>query len=682
MEVRVLEQAQAHLETIRLDPDAAEQMQKTLEQAIGLAACGNGNRVLDSAEGQAIVAAYQQVVGEDGHLDASKSAAFIDAVKAQTSTLQLQQPKSTEVCFTSEGDGLKVFRSKVLGPMQEVIAKAAGREVAFNVMIFSFTDGEIADGILQLARENPNVTFRMIADWSQLSTTGDKQARRIAAVAQAEGLTNVQVKIKKDNPYVWSQSRQEPIYLHAATQGLNHHKGYVALIDGRPEKLVTGSYNWSVSGARSNHENVMVLDRADSDNRPILGSYQEEFEAFWNNDDAALTVSEAFAEQERIYQQLHAENGSVYTPGSIASEIWDDIEYDATNNSRAFDINSLSDEDSAALTALMGGTLKETIQSELNTYGRFASWTELLVRVPELAALPTWQREPLRVLAEYGDGGLSINSATVSELRRAGLSRLQAKSLVGFRNAHGAFESLNEIDDVSWIGGRTIDKVRNTLTDDGNVACYSGKVPGGETGYGFANTHSRIMSVPTRGATEAYRPSYGRVVPPNRGEQSEVEANLASVVKDMLRRAEPGQTFRMAMYGMSTSSQEFAELKDAIERGVAVRVIIYDSYNEGAIEKLKEFRRSGYDVDLRVISSKVMHEKFGVVGDDVFNGSANWSSSSITKHAEDRFLFRNMPNLAQRFVEEFNRLWESGNLAAHRTPMGTGVRLRSGGTVA
>ncbi|MFH1811854.1 MAG: phospholipase D-like domain-containing protein, partial [Pseudomonadota bacterium] len=79
------------------------------------------------------------------------------------------------------------------------------------------------------------------------------------------------------------------------------------------------------------------------------------------------------------------------------------------------------------------------------------------------------------------------------------------------------------------------------------------------------------------------------------------------------------------------------------------------------INALKKFKEQGKDVDLRIISSRVMHEKFGVVGDDSFNGSANWSSSSITKHTEDRFLFRNEPELADRFVEEFARLWDRGN---------------------
>ena len=85
-------------------------------------------------------------------------------------------------------------------------------------------------------------------------------------------------------------------------------------------------------------------------------------------------------------------------------------------------------------------------------------------------------------------------------------------------------------------------------------------------------------------------------------------------------------------YGMSTSSPEYKELVAAADRGVKVRVVIYGKYNGKAIAALQKLQAEGKDVDVRVIKSRVMHEKFGVVGDDVFNGSSNWSSSSIKKH--------------------------------------------------
>ena len=140
----------------------------------------------------------------------------------------------------------------------------------------------------------------------------------------------------------------------------------------------------------------------------------------------------------------------------------------------------------------------------------------------------------------------------------------------------------------------------------------------------------------------------------------ELNRDMAAPVIDLLRRTEPGETFRLCMYGLSTSSPEYKELERAIGRGVKVRAVIYKAYNSSAIEALTRFKEEGFDVDLRIVKSRVMHEKFGVVGDDCFNGSANMSSSSITKHSEDRFLMRNQPEVADRYVEEFARLWDKG----------------------
>ena len=62
-------------------------------------------------------------------------------------------------------------------------------------------------------------------------------------------------------------------------------------------------------------------------------------------------------------------------------------------------------------------------------------------------------------------------------------------------------------------------------------------------------------------------------------------------------------------------------------------------------------------IDVRVQSAKTMHEKFGVVGDDVFSGSANFSESSSTKHSEDRFTIKNQREIAAQFQSEFELLW-------------------------
>ena len=59
--------------------------------------------------------------------------------------------------------------------MDATIAKADGKPVDVNMMVFAFTDEQLADGILERARNHPNVNFRLITDWTQLSLSGNKQ---------------------------------------------------------------------------------------------------------------------------------------------------------------------------------------------------------------------------------------------------------------------------------------------------------------------------------------------------------------------------------------------------------------------------------------------------------------------------------------------------------------------------
>lgn len=628
-----------------------------LDEAIAEAASVDGDRVLDQFEAEAIKIAFEQLVPQAGQpITADVARDIKSSLATRVAEMKAERVKSTEVIFTSEGQALERFREKLMGQMEDTIKKAAGKPVDINMMLFAFTDKVMADQIVDMAKQHPNVTFRLLTDWTQLATSGGRQPPRLAKLVEDEGIENIIVKFKKDAPYVWDSNRKRPRFSHGHTKGLNHHKGFVTMIDGRPEKMATGSFNWSVTAMDKNYENVMLLDRQAPDNRRIMKGYAKEFEAFWNNDDVALLYGEARKEKNRLYKELYESHGETYTPYAAPDDTIADPVYETLDESTAFDINSFADADTSDLDAIIGKTLRGKIHKELRDYGRFDTWTELVVRVPDVADLDTWAREQLMENLEYGDGGVSINHGTVDELDRAGVSKRQAERIVAYREAHGAFENLDELDNISGIGPATIARIADTLNDDGIVGTYSARVPGGDTMTGWSSDHHGTMAVPKTpddGALDG-------AMPANRAELEEIERTLAAPVIDMLRRTKPGETFRIAMYGMSTSSDEFKALELAIARGVQVKVAIYKSYNSGAIDRLKELRDDGFDVDLRVISSPVMHEKFGVRGDDVFNGSSNWSSSSITKHSEDRFLFRNVPDVADRFVEEFARLWDKG----------------------
>ena len=292
--IKKLPQAQTILNSIHTaDAATAEKLQEAVKAAAGV----DGDRVLDLFEAEAIQATIAEVTqGSDGPLTLSQAEAVQSALALRIGQMKSERVQATDAIFTSEGGALETFRGKILGSMEDTLRKANGRPVDINMMVFSFTDSVLADEILRLARENPNANFRLLTDWSQMSSSGSRQSARLARTAFDEGLDNLDIKFKKDNPYVWDPEQGRPVFSHRNTKGLNHHKGFVTLIEGRPQKMVFGSFKWSLGAMTRNYENLMSLDRKDPDHRGV-GFLQKEFEEFWNRDDVALTYAEARREK-------------------------------------------------------------------------------------------------------------------------------------------------------------------------------------------------------------------------------------------------------------------------------------------------------------------------------------------------------------------------------------------------
>jgi phosphatidylserine/phosphatidylglycerophosphate/cardiolipin synthase-like enzyme len=130
----------------------------------------------------------------------------------------------------------------------------------------------------------------------------------------------------------------------------------------------------------------------------------------------------------------------------------------------------------------------------------------------------------------------------------------------------------------------------------------------------------------------------------------------------MFNAAKKGDTILVAMYGMSPSSPESKALEAAAKRGCKVRVVVNDNGTDTAVAFLEKLRKDGHNVEVRIQRAKTMHEKFGVVGDDMFFGSANFSESSSSKHNENRVALKNQPRLARRFTSQFEMLWSKSKV--------------------
>ncbi len=226
-----------------------------------------------------------------------------------------------DVVFNSAARG--AITARIIDEVRQAVARSAGRRLDLNAMIFAFTDRDIARALIAAVEEHPDATVRVLTDWSQLSEGGARKPAALARLARARPLPRLQVRFKKDSPYRWDDEAGRPVWSHRTSRGLNHHKGLLILVDGRPERLLAGSFNWSPTAERSNFENLVVLDGAVATNRDVLRRWELEFEAFWNDGRASLTWEEAREHRRLLLAALEADHEA--TPEGLERGAGDDI---------------------------------------------------------------------------------------------------------------------------------------------------------------------------------------------------------------------------------------------------------------------------------------------------------------------------------------------------------------------
>ena len=149
-----------------------------------------------------------------------------------------------EALFTSV-DGGDRLRKRVVDVIRGAATIGRWHRVDIHVMTFSFTDETIARLLVDVVTKRPNVTVRVIADWSQGSEGAGRQVRTLADLDHP----HLRVRYKNDQPYVWEPTVGRIRWSYHASRGLLHHKTLAVLVDGEPHMLVCGSFNWRMSRA-------------------------------------------------------------------------------------------------------------------------------------------------------------------------------------------------------------------------------------------------------------------------------------------------------------------------------------------------------------------------------------------------------------------------------------------------
>jgi competence ComEA-like helix-hairpin-helix protein len=601
---------------------------KRIEGALVTAAGADLNKVLSAQEVQAVADAFQAAAS--GALTPDLLGVGIQGAHvALKSMSDLGNLDGVSNVFTLQG---KSVEARMVKELQDAVVRANGRPMDVNMLIFEFQSDVMQKAITDIARQNPNVTFRVIADSGQATASGGNALPELTKL----GLPNIQVKYKRDFPYVWSTSLERPTYNHGATQGLNHHKGFVTFIDGKPDALLTGSFNWSATADTKNYEDLTVFQNKDSSSRRAVEQFGGEFAGYWNNPEAALSPN-AFANYKGTkWNEMMRAHGK---PATSTTNRPDDsfAAYALPNDQKSIDINGFRVQDETRLATLLGSkTLARTVIQERTKFGRFSDAADLKERLPQLAHLTEAQLQHIG----FGSGQVSINTASLEELDKVGLTKKQATALVAYREKNG---DLDSIDDLIKVGvpKATITRLRHSLTAVDVEAFFNSRpagAPAGGTGYGPDGNRQAVVA----------------------GADGVIGATRASVTvaaTDLLNRAKAGDPVSVAMYGASPSAPEFVALLAAARRGAVVRVVLEHGYTAPAAAALKALATQGYPVEVRIQKAKTMHEKFGVVGNDVFFGSANFSESSSTKHSENRITVKNHQETADAFQGRFDEIW-------------------------
>lgn len=137
----------------------------------------------------------------------------------------------------------KVYFSPGDECLNHILELINGCEKSLDICVFTISDDRIRDAIINAYLEN--IAIRIISDNDKLNDVG----------SDIKALSKRGIPVRIDTT---------PYHMH--------HK--FMIVDGKT--ILTGSYNWTRSAARFNHENVISLvDIA------VTASFQQHFDSLW-----------------------------------------------------------------------------------------------------------------------------------------------------------------------------------------------------------------------------------------------------------------------------------------------------------------------------------------------------------------------------------------------------------------
>ena len=144
------------------------------------------------------------------------------------------------------------------------------------------------------------------------------------------------------------------------------------------------------------------------------------------------------------------------------------------------------------------------------------------------------------------------------------------------------------------------------------------------------------------------------------GSVKSVPLTLTTLALDTIVGAGPGERLLVAMYGLSSRVPEYGALLDAARRGVRVLALLDKAVAGSQVARLGGVAaREGLPIRVRA-GARAMHQKYVVHPESgtVLTGTANMSTDATRRHSEHRIRWTGDPELADRFVADFETIWD------------------------
>ena len=105
---------------------------------------------------------------------------------------------------------------------------------------------------------------------------------------------------------MWDADASRMRWSYDASRGLLHHKTLAVIVDGRPQTLLAGSFNWSTRSAKA-YENLLVLTADGAASNRVMTAVEREFEALWSDGAASVSPDEVPSHYAAILAEFQAD---------------------------------------------------------------------------------------------------------------------------------------------------------------------------------------------------------------------------------------------------------------------------------------------------------------------------------------------------------------------------------------